>query len=209
MVLSPLKDEIASCLLDLGAVKLNTQQLFTWASGIKSPVYCDNRILNSDVDARNIVLEAFLQFIQQEFPDLQTIAGVATGGIPMGVLIADRLQLPFVYVRQEPKSHGLMQQVEGRFITGERVVVIEDLISTGSSSMKAIKGVRDAGLEILGLMSIMNYGFQKAEDLFANEGVTVFSLCNIDTIVKTAIEMGEVNSNDVKIILEFRNTVGA
>jgi orotate phosphoribosyltransferase len=209
MVLSPSKENVAACLLKLGAVKLNTQELFTWASGIQSPVYCDNRVINSDVESRDTVLDAFLEFIKQEFPHADVIAGVATGGIPMGALIADRLRLPFVYVRQEPKSHGLKQQVEGSFRHGDRVVVIEDLISTGGSSMKAIDGIRNAGLELLGLVSIMNYGFNKAADLFAREGVTVFSLCNIDTIVDVALEEKLINQDEADSVIEFRNRVGA
>jgi orotate phosphoribosyltransferase len=209
MVLSPSKEQVAACLLKLGAVKLNTRETFTWASGIQSPVYCDNRVINSDVSARNTVLEAFLEFVREEFPGVDVIAGVATGGIPMGALIADRLQLPFVYVRQEPKAHGLKQQVEGSFRPGERVVVIEDLISTGGSSMKAIQGIRNAGLELLGLVSIMNYGFKKAEDLFAREGVTVFSLCNIDTIVDVALEEHRITQEEADTVLQFRDRVGA
>jgi orotate phosphoribosyltransferase len=208
MKLSEKKEAVAGCLLSLGAVKLNTKNLFQWASGILSPVYCDNRAINSDIKARNLVLDAFLDLIRKTLPDVALIAGVATGGIPMGMLIADRLELPFVYVRQEPKGHGMKQQVEGSFQEGQKVVLIEDLISTGGSSMKAVTGIRNAGLQLLGLLSIMNYGFEKAEKLFNDEKVTVYSLCNIDTVVDEAEKTGQISAEQKEEILSFREKAG-
>lgn len=197
-------EQVAKDLLRLEAVKLSVAEPFTWASGIKSPVYCDNRKVNSDVAARNNVVNAFVDMIKNKFPQVEMIAGVATGGIPAGALVADRLNLPFVYVRQAPKEHGLMKQVEGGFKVGDKVVVIEDLISTGGSSMKAVWGLKNEGLEVLGLISIMTYNFKKATDLFDQENLSQYSLCDLDVVLKVASEEGRISDNDKELILQFR-----
>jgi len=196
---------VAKHLLRLGSVQLSVDKPFTWASGIKSPIYCDNRKINSDVDARNTVVNAFVELIKTEFADAEVIAGVATGGISFGALIADRLNLPFIYVRQAPKDHGLMKQVEGGFEAGQKTVVIEDLISTGSSSMKAVQGLRDENIKVLGLISIMTYGFKKATKLFDDEKVDQWSLCNLDTMVDVALAQGKISAEDKTAILKFRD----
>ena len=196
---------VAKHLLRLGSVQLSVDKPFTWASGIKSPIYCDNRKINSDVEARNAVVNAFVELIRSEFSDAEVIAGVATGGISFGALIADRLNLPFIYVRQAPKDHGLMKQVEGGFEAGQKTVVIEDLISTGSSSMKAVQGLRDENIKVLGLISIMTYGFKKAKKLFDDEQVDQWSLCNLDTMVDVELAEGNISAEDKTAILKFRD----
>ncbi len=197
---------VAQDLLNLRAVQFNVKEPFTWVSGIKSPVYCDNRVVISDVEVRKKVLASFIQLINEQFKDVQIIAGVATGGIPMGVLIADRMNLPFVYVRQAPKEHGLKRQVEGSYTSGSNVVVIEDHISTGSSSFKAIHGLRNEGLNVLGLVSIMTYGFKASVDLFNSEMVRHYSLCDLDTMLEVALENNLINSNEKESILAFRDS---
>jgi len=196
---------IAKNLLELGAVQLDPGFGFIWASGIKSPIYCDNRKINSDVGVRKIVVQAFVDLIMNEFPNVEIIAGVATGGIPLGILIADKMNLPFIYVRQAPKEHGLMKQVEGNYHPGNKIVLIEDLISTGGSSLKAIEGLREQKLDVLSLISIMTYGFEVAAELFEKEDVNQWSLCNLDTIVDVAYEMDKISINDKEVLLEFKN----
>jgi orotate phosphoribosyltransferase len=207
--LSTSKEVIAENLLQLTAIKLNVQKPFTWASGIKAPIYCDNRIVNSDVRVRNIVINAFVEMIKANCPSVEIIAGVATGGIPFGALIADRMELPFIYVRQEAKEHGLMKQIEGIVTPGARVVLIEDHISTGGSSMKAVKPLMDEKLDLLGLFSIMTYGFPKAGRLFQDAGVNYFSLSDLDTVVEVALAQGIINKAEKDKVLEFRDRVGA
>lgn len=202
---SPLAKEIARDLFTIGSVNLNVENPFTWASGIKSPIYCDNRRINSFVEVRRKVVNAFVELIKSEFPDTEVIAGVATGGIPMGALIAEELNLPFIYVRDKPKEHGMRQQVEGHAEQGAKVVMIEDLVSTGGSSMKAVTGVRNFGLELLGLISIMTYRFKAAEELFSNENVNYYSICDLDAIVDVAKEDGRIALNQVDLVLQFRN----
>ncbi len=197
---------VAKNLLELGAIQLDPDFGFTWASGIKSPIYCDNRKINSNVEVRKIVVKAFVDLITKEFPDVEIIAGVATGGIPFGILIADKMDLPFIYVRQEPKGHGLMKQVEGSYQSGDKIVVIEDLISTGGSSFKAIQGLREQELNILSLVSVMTYGFKTAMELFEKEGVNQWSLCDLDTIVDVAFETNRIGLKDKEVLLEFKNS---
>lgn len=197
---------VADILLNLGAVQLNTEQLFTWVSGIQSPIYCDNRKINSDVLGRKVIVNAFVDLIQEQFKDVEIIAGVATGGIPMGVLIADRMNLPFIYVRQAPKEHGLMKQVEGAYKQGSKVVLIEDHISTGGSSLKAIEGLRNEKLDVLSLISIMTYGFSEASSLFERNKITQWSLCDLDSIVSVALERGLINTSQKMKILAFRDS---
>lgn len=204
--ISAFSQEVAEDLLRLGAVKFNVNVPFTWVSGIRSPVYCDNRVVISDVEVRKRLLAAFLTLIDEHFKDVQIIAGVATGGIPMGVLIADRMNLPFIYVRQAPKEHGLKRQIEGSFQAGNNVVVIEDHISTGKSSFKAIQGLRDEGLNVLGLVSIMSYGFKASSDLFNFEGVKHFTLCDLDAMLEVALKNSNIDIREKESILSFRKS---
>jgi orotate phosphoribosyltransferase len=202
-----LSKEIAEDLLRLGAIKFNVSDHFTWVSGIKSPVYCDNRKVNSNVAARQRVIAAFVHTIEKNFQDVDLIAGVATGGIPFGALIAYELDLPFIYVRQEKKEHGLMRQVEGDFNKGGRVVVIEDHISTGGSSMRAVQNLKQEGLNVLGLISIMTYNFDKARELFSKEGIQPISLCDLDMVLEVALATGRISKEEKATILAFRDSV--
>ena len=199
--------QIAKSLLEIGAVKLNVNNPFVWVSGIKSPIYCDNRIINSKVDVRTSVITAFCDLIKKEYLDkIDIIAAVATGGIPYGILIADKLGLPFIYVREERKQHGLMKSIEGDFKDGDRILLIEDHISTGKSSLKAITTLREENLNLVALLSIMTYGFKKAEDSFKTENVQYQSLCNLDSIIEVALLDSKISPDDADTILKFRET---
>lgn len=198
--------QVAENLLKIGAVKLNVTTPFIWTSGIKSPIYCDNRSINSEVEIRESIVNEFVERIRKEFPQTEIIAAVAIGGIPFGILIADRLKLPFIYVRDKPKNYGLMRQIEGSYKPGNKVVLIEDHISTGQSSMKAIQGLRDGNLDLLCLFSITTYGFKKAEELFKKENINYTSLCTLDSILNTAVGKKIISEQEKLDILEFRNS---
>lgn len=197
--------KIAQELLSIDAVKLNVENPFTWVSGIQSPVYCDNRVINSFVSSRSVVADSFVQVIRNNFPDVDIIAGVATGGIPQGILIAERLNLPFVYVRQAPKGHGTMQQVEGYFKEGANVLLIEDHVSTGGSSLKAVEGLWNAKLNLIALMSIMTYNFKAAIELFRSHDIHHYSLSDLDTVLEIAAEKNLLSQERIESILAFRN----
>lgn len=197
--------QIANFLLNIKAVKINVKEPFTWTSGIKSPIYCDCRIVNSYVDARDAVISKFTDLINKDFPNVDLIAGIASGGISYGALIADRLKKPFIYVRERKKEHGLMKQVEGEYNDYNTVVLIEDHISTGGSSINAIKAIRDRNLKVAGLLSIMTYSFKEAKNKFEEANVKQESLCDLDTILNVALSEGRITSDDVKTILDFRD----
>jgi orotate phosphoribosyltransferase len=206
---TPSKKKIAGYLLDIGAVKLSVNQPFTWASGIKAPIYCDNRVIAAHVDIRNAILREYTESIYNHhyLADLNIIAGVATGGMTFGALIADRLSLPFIYVRPERKEHGLRKQVEGLYKAGDKVILIEDHISTGGSSWKAIEGLKNENLELICLYSIMTYGFKIADDLFKSKGVVHESLCDLDAVIEVAKERKDITPAQADSILRFRETV--
>ena len=180
--------EVAEYLLEIKAVVLSPQQPFTWASGLKSPIYCDNRKTLSYPKVRTFIKTAFADIITEEFEHADVIAGVATAGIPHGVLVADVLNLPFVYVRDKPKGHGLENQIEGKLEKGQKVLVIEDLISTGGSSLKAVEALRAAGADVLGLGAIFTYGFEKSVTAFAEANCRFFTLSNYESLLDKAIE---------------------
>ncbi len=180
--------EVAESLLQIKAVVLNPSQPFTWASGIKSPIYCDNRKTLSYPKVRTFIKTAFADIIIDEFKHADVIAGVATAGIPHGALIADVLNLPFIYVRDKPKGHGLENQIEGKLEKGQKVFVIEDLISTGGSSLKAVEAIQVAGGEVLGLGAIFTYGFEKAVKAFEEAQCKFFTLSNYEILLDKAIE---------------------
>lgn len=209
MVTTQRAEQIAKFLLDIGAVKFNADEPFKWSSGILSPIYCDNRVINSNIEVRDAVKDGFCEIIISRYNGGADIIGaVATGGIPYGALVADKLRLPFLYVRSGKKAHGLMKNVEGAFNKGERVVLIEDLVSTGGSSMNAVEALKEEGLVVTGLLSIMTYGFKKAGDLFQSAGLPFESLCNLDVILKVAGDQGVIASGDAEKILEFRKQYG-
>ncbi len=197
-------EAVAEQLLKIGAVKLSIAQPFTWVSGIKSPVYCDNRKINSYVEPRRLIADAFVTIIKKQYPNVDSIAGVATGGIPMGILIAERLDLPFIYVRQEAKKYGLMKQVEGDYKEGDRTVLIEDLVSTGGSSLKALNGILNANIKVEALFSIMTYNFKASQELFKENSVNYNSLTDLDTVLKVAESNGSLSKAEVSEVIQFR-----
>lgn len=199
--------EVAKRLLQIKAIKLSPQNPFTWASGIQSPIYCDNRIVLSHPEVRNFVRDCFVKKAA-EFGDYDLIAGVATAGIAHGALLADATNMPFIYVRSKAKSHGRQNLIEGEVKGGEKVLVVEDLISTGGSSVKAVEAVREAGCEVVGTLAIFTYGFQKAIDTFAAAKCPFATLSDYDALIEEAVKSGYVSDNEVSMLTEFRERVG-
>jgi orotate phosphoribosyltransferase len=171
-------------LLQIGAVKLSPNDPFTWASGKKSPIYCDNRLTLSYPEVRRLICQSFVNKIKENFKDVEVIAGVATGGIAHGALVAEALSLPLIYVRDKPKGHGRMNLIEGHLEAGKRVVVIEDLISTGGSSLKAVEGIRESGGNVLGLLAIFTYGFEAANKAFEAANCPFDTLTNFQSLLQ-------------------------
>ncbi|MEZ5046450.1 MAG: orotate phosphoribosyltransferase [Chitinophagaceae bacterium] len=195
---------VADKLLQINAVKLNLQNPFIWASGWKSPIYCDNRKILSYPHVRDFIKSEMTNMVFTEFPEADVIAGVATAGIPHGALIADLLSLPFIYVRSKPKEHGMGNQIEGVLEKNQKVVVIEDLISTGKSSMEAIAAIRQSGAEVIGLCSVFTYQFEKAIQLFLDQGIKTCSLSNYEALIELAIQKGQVQSSDEEVLKKWR-----
>ena len=194
----------AKYLLEIEAVRLQPEKYFTWASGWHSPIYCDNRMTLSYPKIRTFLAESFAKIVQNgdTYPDV--IAGVATGAIAVGMLVAQQLGLPFVYVRPEPKSQGRGNQIEGCLQAGQKVVVIEDLISTGGSSLGAVAALREAGAQVLYMAAIMTYGFSVAQDNFEKAGVRLTTLCDYDTLIAQAAEMHYVQPSDLELLARWR-----
>ncbi len=195
---------VAEKLLHVGAVKLSPEVPFTWASGWKSPIYCDNRKVLSFPYVRDFVKSEMCNVIFEKFPDADVLAGVATAGIPWGAMAADQLKLPYIYVRPKPKEHGLGNQIEGFYEKGQKVLVIEDLISTGKSSLQVVDVLRAAGIEVEGMVSIFNYGFPLAAQAFKDAGVNWYSLTNYPALIELALEKGSINAETEKTLLEWR-----
>jgi orotate phosphoribosyltransferase len=195
---------VAEKLLQVSAVKLNLQQPFTWASGWKSPIYCDNRRILSFPFTRDYIKAELCNVVFEKFPGAQLLAGVATAGIAWGAMVADQLKLPYVYVRPKPKEHGLGNQVEGYFEKGQRAVVLEDLVSTGKSSLEVVDVLRKEGVEVIGMVSIFTYGFAVAENRFENAGLRYYSLTNYTELIGLAIEKSIVSSDQQEILLKWR-----
>lgn len=198
--------KIAQTLLQIKAIKLSPANPFTWASGWHSPIYCDNRKTLSYPSARREIYQAFAEVIAEKYPEAEVIAGVATGAIACGVLAAEELGKPFIYVRSAPKDHGMANQVEGHFTPGARVVVVEDLISTGGSSLKAVEALRAAGCEVLGMVAIFTYGFPTATANFEAAGVTLDTLSNYNILIDLAQEQGYVQPSDLETLREWRKS---
>jgi orotate phosphoribosyltransferase len=194
----------AEKLLQAEAVKLNPSSPFTWASGWKSPIYCDNRKLLSLPFTRDYIKSELANTIFEKFPEADLVAGVATAGIAWGAMVADQLKLPFIYVRPKPKEHGLGNQIEGHFTGKQKVVVVEDLVSTGKSSLQVVEVLRKEGLEVLGMISIFNYLFEKGIESFKAADVTLFSLTEYPTLINLAIEKGIIKSDDRDVLLNWR-----
>ncbi|MFZ0281762.1 MAG: orotate phosphoribosyltransferase [Bacteroidales bacterium] len=197
--------KIAEYLLQIKAIKLQPSNPFTWASGWKSPIYCDNRKTLSFPEVRSYIRDTFSAMTGEYFPGTELIAGVATGAIAHGALTAEKLGLPFVYVRSEAKEHGLGNQIEGYFVPGQKVVVIEDLISTGGSSLGAVRALREAGCDVLGMIAIFTYEFRKASDAFAAGNVELHTLSNYSTLIETAVKTGFISTSEVETLKEWRN----
>lgn len=195
---------VAKQLLDIKAVKLSPEKPFTWASGWKSPIYCDNRKVLSYPAARKVVYEAFVEIIKQYFKDVDVIAGVATGAIAYGMMVAEVLGKPFVYVRPKPKDHGTGAQVEGDLPQGARVVVVEDLISTGGSSLAAVDALQKNGAIVLGMVAIFTYNFIKSIRAFENANVELHTLSHYEALLEQAVEENYIKAEDMKVLKEWR-----
>ncbi len=195
---------IASILLQIEAVKIELQKPFTWASGWRSPIYCDNRKILSFPRERSIVTKAFASMVKERFPEAEYLAGVATGAIAHGVLVAQELNLPFVYVRSAPKAHGLTNLIEGKIEPGKKVVVIEDLISTGGSSLQAVEALRTAGMEVLGMLAIFNYSFDVSQNRFQEANCPVYTLSNYHALIDLALDEGRFATSDLESLRAWR-----
>ncbi len=195
---------IAKNLLDIKAVILSPTKPFTWASGIKSPIYCDNRLTLSYPNVRNEIVEGFVDIITTQFPEVEMIMGTATAGIPHAALIADRLDLPMGYVRSSSKSHGRENKIEGRISEGQRVVVIEDLISTGGSSIAAAQALDEAGCEILGVAAIFSYQLKDSEEAFREANLPLKTLTNYDELLEIAVETEYINPEALKGLKKWK-----
>ncbi|MGN6196220.1 MAG: orotate phosphoribosyltransferase [Ginsengibacter sp.] len=198
------KKAIAEKLLQINAIKLNVHQPFTWASGWKSPIYCDNRKILSFPFVRDFIKSEMCNVIFQTFQNADMIAGVATAGIPWGAMAADQLKLPYIYVRPKPKEHGLGNQIEGFFERGKRVLVVEDLVSTGKSSLQVVDVLKNAGLNVDGMVSIFNYGFPEAKDAFEKYQLTLKSLTDYDSLIALGIQQNKIPKEDQKALLNWR-----
>lgn len=196
--------QVAAMLLQIQAIKLNTEKPFTWASGWKSPIYCDNRLSLSYPEVRTKIREGLVQAIRQNFFTVESIAGVATAGIAQGALVAEEMKLPFLYVRPKPKDHGMENLIEGRIVKGQKVVVIEDLVSTGGSSLKAVSALRDAGFDVLGMISIFNYGFDIATRNFYEANTSLISLSDYNHLIMYALEHKYINDDQLISLKAWR-----
>jgi len=199
------KKAVAEKLLQVNAVKLSTEKYFTWASGWKSPIYCDNRKVLSFPIIRDFIKSELCSVIFSEYPDAECIAGVATAGIAWGAMVADQLKLPYLYVRPKPKEHGLGNQIEGHYTQGEKVVVIEDLVSTGKSSLQVVDVLKDAGMDVVAMVSIFSYDFDIAKVAFANANLPFISLSDYPTLIGLGVEKGTISPEAEQLLLEWSN----
>lgn len=195
-----LQKQIAHAMLEVGAVELNPTDLFTWASGIKSPIYCDTRLTISDPKIRKQLANGLAQNIKEFFPETEVVAGTATAGIPHAAWVSDILELPMVYVRSKAKEHGRGNQIEGKYAAGQKVVVVEDIVSTGGSSIVAVEALRAAGCDVLGVVCVYTYNLPKAEEAFAKADVKYVSLTNFDYLVEAASESGAIEESQIPFL---------
>ncbi len=202
-------NQVAELLLEIEAVFLSPKDLFTWASGIKSPIYCDNRLVLSNVKARTIIEKAIGDKVKETFSECDAVVGTATAGIGHAAIVAHLLELPNAYVRASSKDHGRQNKIEGKLLEGQKVVVIEDLISTGSSSIEVVKTLQALGIEVLGVVSIFTYGLKKAQDNFASVGVDYYSLANIEDLLAVATAKNYISASDTNIIEDFIKSLDA
>lgn len=196
--------KVASLLLDIEAIKLNYKTPFTWSSGWKSPIYCDNRLALSYPMIRTFIKESLAQTIKTNFAQVEYIAGVATAGVPQGALVAEALELPYVYVRPKPKDHGMGNLIEGKIEKGKKVVLIEDLISTGGSSLKAAQALKEAGFEVLGMVAIFTYGFDEAEKSFEKANIPLVCLSDFNHMLKEAVDKKYLDEKQLVYVKSWR-----
>ena len=202
-----LERKIAKHLLDIEAVALRPNDYFTWTSGIKSPIYCDNRITMSYPTIRREIAVGMSEVIKAKFPEVEVVAGTATAGIPHAAWVSEVLDLPMIYVRDSAKKHGKTNQIEGRLLEGQKVVIIEDLISTGLSSLKVAKALEEAGTVVLGVVAIFSYELKKAKDAFAADKVEYHTLTNYNYLIEEAVASDYIKQEDVEKLLEWRNNL--
>jgi len=196
--------EVTEKLLEINTIKIQPNNPFTWASGWKSPIYCDNRKILSYPETRTYIRDRFVDVIREKYPKAEVIAGVATGAIAMGVLVAEQLGLPFIYVRSKPKGHGLENLIEGDLKPFQKVVVIEDLVSTGISSLKAAEAVNNFGGDVVGMVSIFTYNFPHARENFRKAGIELTSLSRYQILIDLSLEKGEITKDQIDSLLEWR-----
>jgi orotate phosphoribosyltransferase len=199
-----MKKQIATYLLEIGAVSLQPNEPFTWSSGIKSPIYCDNRLTLSYPKVRSAIADGLTDLIRAHFPEVEVIAGTATAGIPHAAWVSERLELPMCYVRSKAKGHGKGKQIEGKVEKGQKVVVVEDLISTGGSSLTAVQALREEGCEVLGVVAIFTYGLEKGKQAFMESDVDVYTLTDYNTLIETAVELGAVSKQDTATLSKWQ-----
>ncbi|MGA3600420.1 orotate phosphoribosyltransferase [Lysinibacillus agricola] len=204
-----LQNEIAHAMLKVGAVELNPTELFTWASGIKSPIYCDTRLTISDPVIRKQLANGLASLIKENFGATEIVAGTATAGIPHAAWVSDILELPMVYVRSKAKEHGRGNQIEGKYAAGQKVVVVEDIVSTGGSSITAVEALRAAGCEVLGVVCVYTYNLPRAEQAFEEAGIKYVSLTNFDYLIEAANESGAIKEGDIPFLKEWHGKLKA
>lgn len=204
-----LQNKIAHAMLKVGAVELNPTELFTWASGIKSPIYCDTRLTISDPIIRKQLANGLASVIKENFGATEIVAGTATAGIPHAAWVSDILELPMVYVRSKAKEHGRGNQIEGKYVAGQKVVVVEDIVSTGGSSITAVEALRAAGCEVLGVVCVYTYNLPRAEQAFDEAGIQYVSLTNFDYLIEAANESGAIKEEDIPFLKEWHGKLKA
>lgn len=204
-----LQNEIAHAMLKVGAVELNPTELFTWASGIKSPIYCDTRLTISDPIIRKQLANGLASVIKENFGATEIVAGTATAGIPHAAWVSDILELPMVYVRSKAKEHGRGNQIEGKYVAGQKVVVVEDIVSTGGSSITAVEALRAAGCEVLGVVCVYTYNLPRAEQAFDEAGIQYVSLTNFDYLIEAANESGAIKEEDIPFLKDWHGKLKA
>lgn len=198
---------IAQALLDIEAVTLSPNDLYTWSSGIKSPIYCDNRVTLGYPEIRRQIRDGLIELIQNHFDDVDIVSGTATAGIPHAAFVAEQLDIPMNYVRSKSKSHGKQNQIEGANSEGKKVVVVEDLISTGGSSINAVDALKESGAEVLGVVAIFTYGLNKANETFEQAGVPFYTLSNYDELIAVARKNGDIDEKDISTLVEWKNNL--
>jgi len=204
-----LQNEIAHAMLKVGAVELNPTELFTWASGIKSPIYCDTRLTISDPVIRKQLANGLASVIKENFGATEIVAGTATAGIPHAAWVSDILELPMVYVRSKAKEHGRGNQIEGKYAAGQKVVVVEDIVSTGGSSITSVESLRAAGCQVLGVVCVYTYNLPRAEQAFDEAGIQYVSLTNFDYLIEAANESGAIKEEDIPFLKEWHGKLKA